>query len=796
MGVLQIVDHLGIEIENLFLDPRFGAADPNTAYDVSGDGTPVVTRSTAEQWIGDGTASFALGGGTETTMKQDITVTATPYTIQAMVKRTGGGVVTSSEFQFRFDSADVNPDSIIARRKNWYLCVFTATPTVGSREFGIQALEEGLLTDAWMITNNAFRVTYFDGSTVGNRLDGFRWNGVANFATSTLHKQERSAGRVLDIEDDLSVESVTSIQGWGQPNPNNVLLSAALLDGAEWQNVKRPERYIDLALLWQGISLEDVLEKMGVILAATAIKKTTPTQPFELRFSGANEVVKIKARYAGGISGGDPDKFVMQEAMRLLCPNIFWRGLGNDSATLTTQQAGTNFFIALRRSDGSFTNLGGANGTIKDIIRDAVGNILVCGDATDIDGVTVNRIAKYTISTGLWSDIGNANLNDTVHRLAFDSAGLLYAVGEFDNVLRFFIVRSLAGTWTEPDAGNVLDNSAFALSVDSNDNVLFGGLFTTAGPANTNKIAMLSGGSKVAVGTGLNDEVLDMASDSQGNTYIVGKFLSPIDHFAKFDGSTLTEENQGLNDDMFAIHLVNDTLMYLSGIADSSPAGGGPFTGIIQYDTVDFVDLGAELGNNSSVAVQALTTDSKGNLYIGSRGFIGWTTIGGNTVTDGLATFNSREYEPINISYSGNPVIGSFNWYDNGTPLGELAIGTDTGGVTLEGITEVSFLGSQISTTLKITGNGQLLTISNLTTETRIDFVDLVIVTGEIITITSTSITSDVNGDLKTKIKQGQGLLSFKVQKGPNEIGVFINDGGSTAVATWKNLYLSPTDVP
>lgn len=315
---------------NLFLDPRFGAADPETSWDKSGDGAPDVTRDTTDQWIGTGCALFDLGVGTFTQLADSVTVTNTSYTLSCMVKRTGAGTVSNSEVQVLFDSSTGNFDSITQQEDNWYLCIFTGTATAGARNFGVRALEDNLQVDAIQLENLAYRTTYTDGAIVGHRdasgatTTGYAWTGTVNASTSTRHAQERSGGRIRDL-DDLGVQSILNFIGAGMPDYDHQLSSYALLPGSLYQDTKIPERFFSLGLLFLGTSIPNLHTNRQLLIDAIKVNLVEPRQPFRFLYDVLTNTLEIDCFYVGGLSYGQLSKFIETgAALQLVAPDPDW----------------------------------------------------------------------------------------------------------------------------------------------------------------------------------------------------------------------------------------------------------------------------------------------------------------------------------------------------------------------------------------------------------------------------------------------------------------------------------------
>ena len=133
---------------NLFTDPSFALADPDTEWTIAGDGAADFTRSTTYSKFGFSSALADLGAGTYADIYQGETTTATSYTVCAYVRRSAGGTVSSTETQARFAGNIFDWDSITSVGNGWYYCVYTGTSSAGAVSFGVRCKEDDMYVDA------------------------------------------------------------------------------------------------------------------------------------------------------------------------------------------------------------------------------------------------------------------------------------------------------------------------------------------------------------------------------------------------------------------------------------------------------------------------------------------------------------------------------------------------------------------------------------------------------------------------------------------------------------------------
>lgn len=167
----------------------------------------------------------------------------------------------------------------------------------------------------------------------------------------------------------------------------------------------------------------------------------------------------------------------------------------------------------------------GTDGPVLDITISPNGYIYITGDFHNVNGITVNHIAKYigTPTTGTWSAMGSG-LNGTGSTLAIDSNGLVY----------------------------------------------IGGTFTTANGVTCNNIAMWNGVTFAPLGSGANNTVYVLRFDSGGTLWAGGYFttigeLSLADRMARWDGSTWSHVPINLPGTpiVYSINITDDGSVYI-----------------------------------------------------------------------------------------------------------------------------------------------------------------------------------------------------------------------------------------
>lgn len=660
---------------NLIKDPIFGAADPDTSYDIAGDGSgsPDVTRSTADALFGDGCGLFALSTSAYVRLYQPTVVTATSYTLSAYVKRSGGGAVTSTQAVLYFDSGDVTPSYTLIRDGCYYL-EYTATATNGTRNFGVKALENGLKVFAIQLENTAYATTLIHGDIEGFRDDGYRWTGTAHASTSTRHTQERSGGRVRDMWTDL-LANIRSFVGGGAVEDNIITTSIAAGPGAVYQNNIIQPRSIDLGISFNSSTIGNLHTRRNTFYEAIKARLVTPIQPFVFRYTGNAEPLEINARYAGGLelTRLGNGKTIEQTGIRMLCENPFWRSIGNDASQLDVQDTLTTNYIAQRSALGEWSNLATTlNAVTRALAKTTDGNLYIGGDSTapgsyvqlwngsslaavgsgsggvthslvpsgtNIYAGTATEVRYWNGST--WAAVGDLNLdaNGTINAMAIIGS-TLFIGGAFTQIANKIDIDYLAafnlstGAWSSVDSG--VSSEVKALAVNGTN------LYIATG---TN-VKLWNGSSLSTLGNlGENALALAYYVEPIGFTGAIyaGFASGPGDGIRYWNGSTWETLLGGLqhsgNAPICNTLLVLGANMYIGGRFDTADSTAN--TQNICYVESSFLDQTYPLHSGISTGqVYALATDGTdvyvGGSYTGASGVSNTARIARYDVGDNL----------------------------------------------------------------------------------------------------------------------------------------------------------------
>lgn len=370
------------------------------------------------------------------------------------------------------------------------------------------------------------------------------------------------------------------------------------------------------------------------------------------------------------------------------------------------------------------------NGPVHKVAVAPNGDIYVGGAFTTINGIAVNRIARWNGTT--WSALGTGVPGGSVHAIAF-SGNDVYIGGNFvtaGSVAANNIARWNGSAWSflgkrENEQG--LDPTVTDILFVGNTMYVAGSFIYGGNNDLLNRIARWNSAERIFVpleGTatrGLDDTVFAMVA--QGNKiYVGGKFPNAGGVTAArvavwdIDAQTWSKLGNGLgsqgSSDAYATTMViRDSILYVGG--DFGFAGGTTARRLAQYNvsTAKWSGIFAAKGGNGVDGIPtALALDDRGNLYVA-----GAITMAGNADTaKGIVKYviGPRKWIPMGTGVTGTVnsmattgryvyVGGSFTkagdknspylarWYDSALVAGEDTT-VDTGTVGVELVNEAT----------------------------------------------------------------------------------------------------------
>ncbi len=399
-----------------------------------------------------------------------------------------------------------------------------------------------------------------------------------------------------------------------------------------------------------------------------------------------NDAVGSWGQLGSGI-GGDDETFALSVARNgdLLAAGWFNQiGKATNTENVARLSASQNKWMPLNTDPG----ISSIDDDSYEIVEAPNGDIYVGGNFQGADGNdTMDYIARWDgaqwHSVGSIDDDGALDCGDMsgscgVFAMAFDADGNLYAGGNIalrgDSAARGVLKwngtewSSLAPSDADENVRG-LDNAVRDIVVDSQGNVIIGGLFENVGGLEgADHVASWDGTNWIAFGDeAVNSNVLSLAVGKNDVVYVGSQAsnyagIAQADYIGKWDGAAWSALGNDTNDgtpdvgegaiDDYVLGIAVDT----SGESDVVYAGGD-FDNAGNIDEADKIakfenGIWSKLGDEGTFDVddhvRDIALDQSGNLYIG-----GWfNDFNGDSGIDGFAKFDGQEWSAVGDSYS------------------------------------------------------------------------------------------------------------------------------------------------
>ncbi len=172
------------------------------------------------------------------------------------------------------------------------------------------------------------------------------------------------------------------------------------------------------------------------------------------------------------------------------------------------------------------------NGTVWTLFRGADGKLLVAGEFTSVLGEARNRIARFNPDGSLDETFDpGAGPNSTVRALVMQSDGKILIGGPFSDVGGTghpYVCRLNANGLPDADYTAVPNNAVYAMALQPNGRLVVGGDFSAISGVTLGRLARLLGDGtpdpSFLVGTGANDTVLTLNLQADGSIIAGGNF--------------------------------------------------------------------------------------------------------------------------------------------------------------------------------------------------------------------------------------------------------------------------------
>jgi hypothetical protein len=657
-------------------------------------------------------------------------------------------------------------------------------------------------------TGNYWPTTYIDGDQQGlvpnESPPAYLWTGTPHASTSTRSGQTRAGGRVRRFADFGFTPS--ALIGLGLDTPEHDLVPFSVLDGAQYNNTRKPPRPFSLVGRFDGLSPVQLAQKRGGLARLLDRDLIARRQPLTLLITPQDECGKaigktgtLTALYTGGLEGNHTNPFAEEAAISFTTVQQSTIQ-GTDAGIALALAANFTLDYVIQRSAlGVWARVGAGanfNGAVRAFARGPDGRLYAAGDFTSAaGGVAANRIAYWDGSA--WNAMGTG-ANGVVRALAVGFDGSIYAAGDFTamggvaNTSR--IARWDGSAWQALSTGAAA-NEIYALTVGQDGSIYAGGTFTTIGGTGANRIAAWNGSAWSAMGTGAGATVRALTTMLDGSIVAGGDFttmggVSGADRVARWDGSTWVAMSTGAGGNVHALAVDPRGTLYAGGAFTT--IGGVSANRIAAWNGSQWEAMGsgAAGGNVVAITIDPLT----GALYIGGA----FTSVDGLGYTRALALWNGSVWVPADVETVTDTILALYAQPD----------GTLTGGLdAIAGIawatgvaTSITNQGTALTypqlvlTPFDATTTTTVISLINNTANKRIYFSAFVVTGSERVTISfapdNLFVVSSTRGMLAGAILSGSDVASFALQPGVNSITLLASNGGRGTLV-WPERYLA-----
>lgn len=409
-------------------------------------------------------------------------------------------------------------------------------------------------------------------------------------------------------------------------------------------------------------------------------------------------------------------------------------GIGGSTVQVTGIRKSGNFVyatstIGVHRWDGtSWTQIGNFTQSLYSTLSasalevDANGNLYVTGDFVNMNGVTVNGIAKWNGTN--WSALGTGidNPGGGFGVCLAVQGNNVYLGGGFTRVggvLATNIAIWNGSNWNRLGTGITTTGVVTSLAVSGNNIYMACPGMTAAGAVPVNNIAKWDGSNWSALGNGLNNgpnTLCVLGSDLFAAGTFTQSGSTPLNKVAKWNGTAWSDAGNGM--------MMSNGVLALAINAQYFFAGGSTWIG----DPLNFNNLArwngsrwVTVGNGTDDYINCVTV-SGNYVYVGGK-----FTEAGGLKTYCIARWDGQSWDSLGSGFSGGQVYdievmgnlvyagGSIAWGGpsgptylgvwNGSTWSAVGTGVNSSVFTLEARGTDLYVGGTFSTAGGITVN-------------------------------------------------------------------------------------------
>ena len=320
----------------------------------------------------------------------------------------------------------------------------------------------------------------------------------------------------------------------------------------------------------------------------------------------------------------------------------------------------TRYRLVRLNSDGTvdttfYTNLGtGFNNYVYSVKVQSDGKIIVGGLFTSFNGNTTKRLVRLnsdgTEDTSFSTNLGTG-FDVSVFDTSIQSDGKIIVGGSFASLngsTRNRLVRlnsdGTVDTTFSTNLGTGFNNTVSTVAIQSDGKIIVGGDFTSLNSTSRNKLVRLNSNGTVDttfytnLGTGFNDDVFDIAIQSDGKIIAAGNYfqlngntrnrLVRLNSDGTEDTTFYTNLGTGFNSSTYEVKIQSDGKIIVGGVFTTF--NGNTRNRLVRLnsdgteDTSFYTNLGTGFGDNWTYTIEV---QSDGKIIVGGS----FTSLNGNT---------------------------------------------------------------------------------------------------------------------------------------------------------------------
>jgi uncharacterized delta-60 repeat protein len=325
--------------------------------------------------------------------------------------------------------------------------------------------------------------------------------------------------------------------------------------------------------------------------------------------------------------------------------------------------------------DTSFNPGTGANGPIYKIAIQNDGKIIIGGDFTSYNGITINRIARLNVNGTLDTSFNpGTGANDYVYTISIQGDGKIIIGGNFDTY-NGIVKESLARINTDGTLDNTFYNPQYYInggilttSIQSDGKIIIGGSFSNINNISRNRIARLNtdgtldNSFNVNANQSLGVSTFSIQNDGKiiiggGGSNNIVRLNTNLSLDTTFNPGTGINNNGG--GEIYNISIQNDGKIIISGYFTSY--NGISRNNIARLNTDGSLDTTFNVGIGTNNGIRTTSIQSDGKIIIG-----GMFNSYNGTVRNRIARINggtllsNSNFEKDDIVIYPNPSKGVF----------------------------------------------------------------------------------------------------------------------------------------